>query len=66
MSIEDENVIADAVEGATHREILHWLNNVAQCDGTNNESKFAAILRGILLRLDKRDDYEQEQRDQNE
>ena len=48
MSIEDANTIMDACVNGCDVNIQDWLLNVIET-GTSVESKFAAILRAILL-----------------
>lgn len=55
MSLDEGNVVAAAVLGSGQEELLRWLRDVMECDGTNNEAKLAAIVRGILLAMDQQE-----------
>jgi len=41
--------IATEIDRGNIDDIVSWLDDVAQCDGTETEAKLAAILRGLLL-----------------
>ena len=49
MSLDEANIIASDVRDTDGILLLDWLTDVIMCDGTNNEAKLAAIIRGILL-----------------
>ena len=50
MSLEEANLVAQDIQdtGGTGA-IQDWLRDIIECDGTANEARLAAILRGILL-----------------
>ena len=41
--------ISTEIDRGNIDDIVSWLDDVAQCDGTETEAKLAAILRGLLL-----------------
>ena len=50
MGLGDAERIADAVAGDEGAAIVdQFLEDLILCDGNNNESKLAAIVRGMLL-----------------
>ena len=49
MSLDEANIIASDVRDTDGILLLDWLTDVIMCNGTNNEAKLAAIIRGILL-----------------
>jgi len=50
MGLGDADRIADAVAGDEGAAIVaQFLEDLILCDGNNNESKLAAIVRGMLL-----------------
>jgi hypothetical protein len=53
MSRDDANKIASAIDGSGQSDVLQYLLNVAECDGTPTESKLAAIVRGLVLAVSK-------------
>jgi hypothetical protein len=53
MSRDHANAIARAIEGGGQSDVLQYLLNVAECDGTPTESKLAAIVRGLILAVNK-------------
>lgn len=48
MSMVDANRITGDI-GSGGVTTLEWLRDVIECDGTPNDSKFAAILRALIL-----------------
>lgn len=46
---EEIDHIATDIGRGNLDDIVSWLDDIAQCDGTNNEAKLATILRGLLL-----------------
>jgi hypothetical protein len=53
MSRDDANKIASAIGGSGQSDVLQYLLNVAECDGTPTEAKLAAIVRGLILAVNK-------------
>jgi hypothetical protein len=53
MSRDDANKIASAIDGSGQSDVLQYLLNVAECDGTPTEAKLAAIVRGLVLAVSK-------------
>lgn len=53
MSMAEANQIADAIDGVGLGKLHEWLEDIIECDGSDTESKLAAILRGLILRIGK-------------
>ena len=51
MDIKEADQIAEAIASEKDVQILAWLEDTLECDGTNTEAKLAAILRGVIRTL---------------
>jgi len=51
MDIKEADQIAEAIATGNDVQILAWLEDTLECDGTNTEAKLAAILRGVIRTL---------------
>ena len=49
MTLDEANVIASDLASGCDGDVLDWLRDIFECDGTNNEAKMAAILHGMIL-----------------
>ena len=63
MSTEEANFVASAIDGMGYAAINQFLIDTAMGDGTNNEAKLAAILRGLLLARERDQDLAAERRE---
>jgi len=51
MDVEEADLIAEAIATGKDAQIIAWLEDTLECDGTNTEAKLAAILRGVIRTL---------------
>lgn len=53
MDLAEVGMIAQAIADMGLKPFEEWLVDLSLGGGTDNEAKFAAIMRGIILRLDQ-------------
>ena len=51
LTIEQANLIADAIDGPDQSHLLQYLQDIIERTGTGTESRLAAILRGMILAM---------------